>query len=260
MAEITKPQLTADLRGHTLLITGGGTGIGRATAELFAGMGARVAVNHLPGDECAEAAVAEMQAAGLEVIAAPTDVGVGADAEAMVADVIDRLGRLDWLVSNAGLSLVQKAIPFSDLDALTDDFWQRIMSVNFMAAFHCARAAGPALRESRGAIVTISSSAADGKRATSIPYAASKGALISLTRSLAKALAPEVRVNAISPGYVTTPMTQRRGPEHRKFAAGMRLLQRVAEPVEIAELVLCLCIGAHYVTGEVIAADGGLGY
>lgn len=256
----TSPQLRADLTGHGVLVTGGVSGIGLACVELFASMGAKVAVNHLADDDRAPAVLAELRGRGYDVIDAPGDVSDAAATAAMVERALRELGHLDWLVNNAGVSLVEKPIPFSDLAALTDEFWQGILSVNLFGAYHCTRAAADALRARCGAVVNVSSSAHDGRMATSIPYGVSKGALTTLTRSLAKALAPEVRVNSVAPGYVTTPMTASRGPEHRARAKGMRLLNRLGTPKEIAEVVLFLCVSAGYVTGEQVVVDGGKGY
>lgn len=260
MVDRSPPRLTADLSGHTVLVTGGASGIGLATVRLFASMGATVAMNHLPDDERAGPAIKALRNEGYRIVDAPADISGREAAGAMVKEAVDELGHLDWLVSNAGVSLVKDPLPFCELDALTDDFWQGIMSVNLLGAFYCARAAAAALRESKGAIVNVSSSSHDGKSGTSIPYGVSKGALTSMTRSMAKALAPEVRVNSIAPGFVETPMTAARGPEYRERAKGIRLLKRVAPPEEIAQVILFLCVGATFITGEQIAVDGGRGY
>jgi 3-oxoacyl-[acyl-carrier protein] reductase len=184
------------------------------------------------------------------------DIGEPA-AEAAIGSAIREIGRLDWLINNAGVGLVKAPIPFSDLDALSEGFWQQMMSVNLYGAFRCARVAAPALREARGAIVNVASASAEGKRGTSIPYSVSKGAVVTLTRCLAKALAPDVRVNAVAPGFIDTPMTAERGGAYRADVAKQCLLQRVGTSEEVAEAIVFLCVGASFMTGEVITIDGG---
>lgn len=260
MADQNRPQLKADLTGHTVIVTGGATGIGFATARLFASMGATVAINYLPDDDRAAPAIAELRKEGFNIVEAPADLSDGKAAAAMVKKAIGELGRLDWLVNNAGVSLLKDPLPFSELDAFTEEFWKGILDVNLMATFYCTRAAGSALRQSGGAVVNVSSSSYDGKSGTSIPYSVSKGGLTSMTKALAKALAPEVRVNSIAPGFVETPMTGARGPEYRERAKGIRLLKRVAPPEELAEVILFLCVGGTFITGEQIAVDGGRGF
>ena len=249
-----------DLTGRTALVTGGGSGIGLATTRLLAGLGATVAVNHLPGDAGALKAIEEMASDGLDVRDAPGDIGDRSSVEAMVATALCDLGRLDWLVNNAGGGFVKDPIPFERLDGLSDAFWQQMLSVNLLGAFHCARAAAPALRESRGAIINVASLAASGRSGTSIPYSVTKGGLVTLTHCLAKALAPKVRVNAVAPGFIDTPMTAQRGSAHRTQVAKKCLMQRAGTAEEVAEVIAFLCLGAGFITGEVITIDGGRGY
>ncbi|MBL6945522.1 MAG: SDR family oxidoreductase [Rhodospirillales bacterium] len=244
------------MTGRKVLVTGGASGIGLSCVRLLAGMGARVALNHLPEDPIAKDALGELTDAGLDVFSCPADVGEDS-VETAVTEAIDRLGGLDWLINNAGVGLVKKPIPFSDLDALSEDFWQQMLSVNLLGAFRCSRAAAPALREAKGAIVNVSSASAEGKRGTSIPYSVSKGGLITLTRCLAKALAPEVRVNAVAPGFIDTPMTEQRGPQYRDAIAQECLLKCVGSADEVAETIVFLCAGGGFMTGEVLTIDGG---
>jgi 3-oxoacyl-[acyl-carrier protein] reductase len=244
------------ISGRKVLVTGGASGIGLGCVRLLAGMGATIAINHLPEDPQAEQTVAELAEAGLDVFSCPADVS-DASVEVAVTDAIERLGGLDWLINNAGVGLVREPIPFSDLDALSDEFWDKMLSINLLGAFRCARAAAPALRASKGAIVNVSSASAEGKRGTSIPYSVSKGGLVTLTRCLAKALAPQVRVNAVAPGFIDTPMTTERGTEYRDDVAQQCLLKRVGTADEIAEAITFLCLGGGFITGEVLTIDGG---
>jgi 3-oxoacyl-[acyl-carrier protein] reductase len=199
--------ISADLEGKTVLVTGGVSGIGLATAELFAASGAKVALNHLPDDPGASDVIERLTENGLDVVPAPGDVSDPAQGEAMVQQAAGNLGRLDILINNAGTSNTRAPIAFDDLGAMTEDFWSKILQTNLIGAFRCARAAAPHLKATQGAIVSTASVAGLGVPGSSIAYGASKGALINLTRSLAHALAPDVRVNAVAPGLVRTPWT-----------------------------------------------------
>ena len=176
--------ITSDLSGKTALITGGGSGIGRATAELFIACGAAVAVNHLPGDAVALAAIEEMRAAGT-VISAPGDVSDAISAPAMVRAAITELGGLDILINNAGTAVSPVPTDFKDLDAMTDAFWSATINTNLLGAFRCTREAAPELKAAGGAVVSTASVAGLGLRGSSIAYGASKGAVRQMTKSVA---------------------------------------------------------------------------
>ncbi|MDP4024376.1 SDR family oxidoreductase [Methylobacterium sp. NEAU 140] len=247
----------ADLSGKRVLVTGASSGIGLATVEIFARNGASVALNHLPDDPRGPAEVQRLADEGRAVIALPGDVSRAGDAEAMVAAGIHALGGLDVLVNNAGTSGTTVPIAFEDLDAMTEDFWQTILATNLIGPYRCARAAAESLKKSRGAIVNTASVAGLGRRGSSIAYSASKAGLINLTRSLARALAPEIRVNAVAPGLVETAWTKP-WPEARKAATVERtMLGRMARPEDIAETIFFLGAGAAYITGETLTVDGG---
>jgi 3-oxoacyl-[acyl-carrier protein] reductase len=248
--------ITSDLSGKTALITGGGSGIGRATAELFLASGATVAVNHLPGDESALAAIDAMRAAG-KVISAPGDVSDAASAPDMVRAAIGELGGLDILINNAGTAVSPTPVDFKDLDAMTDEFWAATINTNLLGAFRCTREAAPELKAARGAVVSTASVAGLGLRGSSIAYGASKAALINLTNSLARALAPEVRVNAVAPGLVESPWTSQWPAERMQKTKESTLLERLAQPADIAEAMLFLAAGASYITGQTLVVNGG---
>jgi 3-oxoacyl-[acyl-carrier protein] reductase len=176
----------------------------------------------------------------------------------MVASAIDALGRLDFLVNNAGTPATPTPIPFADLDALTESFWSTILNTNLIGPFRCAHAAAPALKLARGAICNTASIAGVMGSGSSIPYATSKAGLINLTRSLARTLAPEVRVNAVAPGHVDSPW-QKDWPEDRKRATIERTpLKRACKPEDIAETIFFLCVGGAMITGQTVIVDGGL--
>ena len=250
--------ISADLRGKTALVTGGASGIGLATVELLLLSGAKVAMSHLPDDPRAATEIVRFRAHGYPVTAAPGDVSHPGEAERMVGEAIGQLGGLDILVNNAGTSGTRAPIEFKDLDAMTEAFWQTILSTNLLGPFRCSHAAAPALRLSRGAIVNTASVAGLGRVGSSIAYGASKAGLVSLTRSLAVALAPEVRVNAVAPGIVDSPWTEPWPADKKRAFAENALMKRMCTPAEIAEAILFLAAGGAMITGHTLPVDGGL--
>jgi 3-oxoacyl-[acyl-carrier protein] reductase len=245
-----------ELSGLNALVTGAASGIGYATADLLARSGAAVALNDLPGERLT-AAVERLQAAGCTVYAVPGDLAEATEARAVGQAALTALGGLDLLVNNAGAPLTRTPIPAADLDALTDTFWDRILRVNLMSAFWVTHAVAPALRASGGAVVNTASIAGFGGGGSSVAYATAKTGLIGLTRELARALAPEVRVNGIAPGYVNSPWECSFGDVDAAARSDVQL-QRVGEPADYADVIAYLGAGAAYITGEVIPVTGGL--
>lgn len=229
--------------------------MGRAIAVRFAKEGARVAVNYAHSRDAAEEAATQIRAAGGTAIAIAADVADDAQVRAMFERVERDFGGLDFLVNNAGWSTV---IPHSNLEGLTDDIWDRTLNTNLRGAFYCARAAAPLLKRRAGAaIVNIASVAAQTGFGSSIAYAASKGGMVTMTKSLARALAPEIRVNAVSPGAVHTQFAN--WPDTMfEQAAQVTPLGRIATVEEVASAVLFLCADATSITGEILTVDGGL--
>jgi 3-oxoacyl-[acyl-carrier protein] reductase len=242
-----------DLSGKTALVTGAASGIGLSTARMLAQAGCRVAINHLADDARGTSA-----AEAIGAISAPGDVSRADDSRRMVADAIARLGRLDFLVNNAGTPATPEPIPPEDLDAMTEEFWAAILQTNLMGPFRCTHAAAAALREAKGAVVNTASVAGLTFMGSSIAYGASKAGLVNLTQNLARALAPDVRVNAVAPGAVDSPWSEAWGNERKARSAEKALLKRRCTPDDIAEVIVFLLGSARMVTGQTVVVDGGL--
>lgn len=245
------------LAGSRALVTGAASGIGLATATLLAKSGATVAINFLPDDKRGPEAVAKLKADGFSAIEAPGSVGEPGDAERMVTKAIDDLGRLDLLAANAGTPYFRSSVPMERLDLINEEVWQQILGTNLVGAFRCAKTAADALRAARGAIVSTASIAAYGG-GSSIVYSASKAGVVNLTKNLAKALAPEVRVNAIAPGAVDSAWQIEWTEEQRKLFGQAAPLKRWGTPEDMAEVIVFLGFAAAYVTGQTVTVDGGL--
>lgn len=247
-----------DLTGRTALVTGGASGIGLATVTLLAASGARVAINHLEGDPRGPDEVARLRGLGYDVIAAPGNVGDAEDGPRMVRDALAALGGLDWLVNNAGTPGTTRQIPPAELDAMDEELWEAVLQVNLRGLFRCTRAAAEALRARNGAVVNVASIAGLDSPGSSMAYGATKAGVISLTKNLARGLAPQVRVNAVAPGAVDSPWMVEWTPEKRRASAEKALLERRCTPEDIAEVMVYLLAGAAMVTGQTVTVDGGL--
>lgn len=247
-----------DLKGKTALVTGAASGIGFATARMLAGFGAQVAINHLPDDPRGAQAVNELFAAGLDVIAAPGNVSRAGECEAMVEDAVRALGRLDLLVNNAGTPGVTRTVAPAELDMITEELWETILQTNLVGVFRCSKAAAPALTAAHGAIVTVASIAGLGRPGSSLAYGASKAAVIDLTKNLARALGPEVRVNAVAPGAVDSAWQIQWTDQQRQSSFDNSVLKRRSAPDDIAEVIVFLGCGAASVTGQTVVVDNGL--
>jgi ketoreductase RED2 len=237
-----------DLDGRVAIVTGSSSGIGEAIARKYAAAGASVLVNSAQSVEAGRAVAASLPDASY----IQADIADEAQGQALVAAALERWGRLDVLVNNAGTT---QLIPHTNLDAAGLEVWQRIFEVNVFGTWLLSRTAVPALRDAHGSIINITSVAGVRATGSSIPYAASKAALNHLTHLLAKALGPDVRVNAIAPGLVDTPWTadwEAAREMWRKNAP----LRRSGQPEDVADMALALAT-AGFVTGEVIVVDGG---
>ncbi|MEU4196578.1 SDR family oxidoreductase [Kribbella sp. NPDC026611] len=230
------------------LVTGSTSGIGAATVRRFAADGMRVAVHSRSSRVAGVELAAELGGSYHQA-----DLSDDAAASALVPSVLAEHGRLDVLVNNAGISW---PVPHDDLEGLTADDWRRLLDVNLIAPWLLCTAALPALRESGGCIVNVTSHAGVRPKGSSVAYAASKAALNHVTKLLAAALGPEVRVNAVAPGLVDTPLTESwtAAQDLWKTTSPMR---RAAQPDDVADLIAAV-VHNSYLTGEVILLDGGL--
>ncbi len=246
------------------VVTGSSSGIGAATARLFAQRGWNVVVNYSRDAVPAEAVAADCRAAGAqfgaEVLVVQANVADDADCVALAAAVQAKWGRCDVLVNNAGTTKFVHVRNFDGLDAAE---FQRIYSVNVVGAFQMVRAFTPLLKAHPvSAVVNISSIAASTGLGSCLAYAASKGALNTLTMSLARALGPEVRVNAIAPGLVETPWLQN-GMGAERYAAGVEAykarsaLAEIIQPEDVARAAWYLGVDALKTSGEVLPVDAG---
>ncbi|NKB68515.1 MAG: SDR family oxidoreductase [Candidatus Latescibacteria bacterium] len=242
------------LQGKTALITGGGTGIGRAIALDLARRGVDVALNYSRSAQEAQATQKEAETIGVGALVCQANVADDGPTRAMVEQVVETFGRLDILVNNAG---VTDFVAHDDLDGLKDEYWDRVMDVNVKGMFHCCRAAAPALRQQQGCIVNITSVAGLTGLGSSIAYAASKAAAISLTKSLARVMAPQVRVNSVAPGIVQTRWVKGQEEHVERLAAGTPL-ERIAQPEDVSEVALSLIEGGGFITGQTLVVDGGM--
>jgi 3-oxoacyl-[acyl-carrier protein] reductase len=249
-----------NIEGKAAVITGGGTGVGRATALELARRGCAVLVNYSRSKDEAEQTAAEAAALGVKALAVQADVAQDGDCRRMIETAVREFGRLDVLVNNAAVTVF---IKHDDLEAVQLDDWLRLLNINLIGAFQCARAARAALQASgNGEIVNVSSVAGLAGTGSSIPYCASKAALNNLTVTLARVFAPTVRVNAIAPGFIATRWLQDGLGEAayeatKKRTEASSLLGKVLTAEDVAAAILGVITGPDALTGQVICLDNG---
>ena len=242
------------------IITGSSSGIGAATARELAGRGWNVVINYSKSAEAAQKVAAECAAKGAGTVVVQGDVSVDADCRRLAQAALDKWGRIDALVNNAGST---KFVSHPKLEDLSGEDFLKIYSTNVVSAFQMSRACAPAMKKAgKAAIVNVSSIAAQWGTGSSIAYGASKGALNSMTYSLARVLGPEVRVNAVLPGYVDTPwQTNAHGAEkaaaHAARYASNNPLNAACSAEDVAESICWLIEGAPKTTGQLVYVDGG---
>lgn len=242
------------------IITGAGTGVGAATALALARRGYDLQINYSRSEAEAKESERACREAGADTLLAQGDVAQDADCRRLVQAAADRWKRIDVLVNNAGISTF---VGSGNWEALDAEAFQRIYAVNLLGAFQMIRAAAPQLKAARGAIVNVSSVAGALGIGSSIPYIASKGAINSLTLHLARVMAPEVRVNAVCPGMITTRWFKDGIGEANaaKLQAGYEAgvpLGSSCTAEDVAEAIVWLADGARTVTGELVLLDSGL--
>lgn len=249
-----------ELKDTVAIVTGSSSGIGAATAKMLADRGCNVVINYTRSQADAEETAAACEALGVEALLCRADVAIDADCRRMAAAAIERWGRIDVLVNCAGTT---KRVRHGDLEGLDAEDFQRIYAVNAIGPFQMTRAVAPHMRNAGdGAIVNISAGAGSHGGGSSIAYAASKGALNAITKSLARSQAPEIRVNAVSPGLVegrwlSALMGEETYRAHLDQSRAKFPLRRTNTPENVAETVLWLIEKATTMTGELINMDAG---
>lgn len=245
-----------DIHGSVTVVTGGTGGLGSRIAAAFAREGAKVAVVCQSSIDAAHDLASRLSSeTGAQVAAFAADQTDPAAVERLRDEVLATFGGIDVLVNNAA---VNEWIPFPDLDALTPELWDHILRTNVTGPFLCARAFAPALRAGgRGRIVNISSIAGFDAQGSSIAYASSKAALNHLTRCLAVALAPDVLVNGVAPGYMEgTRMSTKLPPERVAFGISSSLLRRPTSREDVADQVVAF-VRSDSTTGQTVCVDAG---
>ncbi len=249
-----------DIEGKAAIVTGSATGIGAATAKRLAAGGCNVVINYTRSETEAKATRAECEALGAQAVLHRADVSNDPDCRAMVQAAVDAWGRLDVLVNSAGTT---KACRHDDLEGLTGEDFKRIYAVNTIGPYQMARAAAPHLKESgHGAIVNVSAGAGITGKGSSIAYAASKGALNTMTISLARVLAPEIRVNVVCPSLVEgrwmlAVLGEDGYAASVERATAANPLHNINSPDHVAECVVWLIESGATMTGERFNMDGG---
>jgi 3-oxoacyl-[acyl-carrier protein] reductase len=239
--------------GKVALVTGAATGIGRAVAVHLAQRGYAIGINYSRSEAEAQETAAQVQALGVPALLCQANVADDAAVRQMVQQCQHELGGLDLLINNAGIT---HFVNHQDLEALSDAIWDEILAVNLKGPFYACRAAMPLLRQRQGSIVNVSSVAGVQGVGSSIPYAASKAALNCMTKSLARAFAPEVRVNAVAPGPVLTRWLQGHEAAVERYVE-QTPLGRAATPEDIADAIVFLAVDNSLITGQVLVVDGG---
>ena len=249
-----------DIRGAVGIVTGSATGVGAACARLLASKGCNVVVNYTKSEAEAKETAAACTAQGVEALVVRADISDDSDCRRMAAEAMEKWGRIDALINNAGRTI---PAPPGDLEALSAQDFHDVYAVNLIGSYQMSRAVAPHMKAAgRGAIVNNSALAAIHGTGSSIAYACSKGALNTLTLALARQLAPEIRVNAVCPSFIQGRWLRNMlGDEvyetHRKHVEDNSILRRVATPEDVAETMVWFIDGSELITGEIMRIDYG---
>lgn len=250
------PNDTLGLAGKVALVTGASRGIGRSVVELFAELGASVAVNYVRDVEAANEAVAKAKTRGIKAVAIQGDVSTLEDGSRVVKETLEHFGRLDFLICNAGIW------EGDAVESISEELWDRTIAINLKGTWTVCRAAVPVMKQQEfGRIVIVSSTAGQRGEAKVSNYAASKGGQISFTKSLAVELAPfGINVNCVAPGWVETDMNDGVFADKARLESILQTipLRKIGQPDELAAPIVFLCSKwASYITGEVLNVNGG---
>jgi 3-oxoacyl-[acyl-carrier protein] reductase len=249
-----------NLEKSVSIVTGSSSGVGAATARILAEKGGRVVINYSKSVDAAQVVASECESLGGEILICQADVANDNDCRRMVAETLKKWGRLDSLINNAGTT---KFVQHADMEGLDSEDFQNIYGVNVIGAFQMVRAASNSLKASGDAsVVNVASIAGVKGAGSSIAYAASKGALITMTQSLARVLGPEIRVNAVCPGFITgewlaVGMGKEIYEASKSFLEAKTPLQKTCTPESVAESILGFIDGHSIVTGQHLVLDGG---
>ncbi len=244
-----------ELRGCTAIVTGGSGGLGQRICHALAQSGVNVVVNYAESEALAKSVAEALKKLGVRAIAVRADVADAAAVARMVAQTQAEFGRIDILVNDAAFN---KEVAFADLDGLTLELWNHIMTTNLTGAFNCIKAVAPLMKaQGQGRIINISSGAGIVPRGSSIAYAVSKAGMIHLTKCMAVALAPAVTVNSIAPGFMEgTRMSANWSAAYAATAADRTLLRRTVDKDDVAAQLITFCRSSS-VTGQTILMDSG---
>jgi len=250
------PNDTLGLAGKVALVTGASRGIGRSVVELFAELGASVAVKYVRDVEAANEAVAKAKTRGIKAVAIQGDVSTLEDGSRVVKETLEHFGRLDFLICNAGIW------EGDAVESISEELWDRTIAINLKGTWTVCRAAVPVMKQQEfGRIVIVSSTAGQRGEAKVSNYAASKGGQISFTKSLAVELAPfGINVNCVAPGWVETDMNDGVFSDKARLESILQTipLRKIGQPDELAAPIVFLCSKwASYITGEVLNVNGG---
>ena len=243
-----------DIYNKVIIVTGGGTGIGKAACKKLAEKGAKIVLNYNHSKQEAIDTANELKTIGAEVLLLQANVSQDNEVREMVQKTLSHFGNIHFLINNASIT---KQIELSNLEAVTDDIWSNLLDVNLKGMFYCARAVAPIIKQNKvGSILNMGSIAGITGSGSSLPYAVSKAAVHGLTKSLAHALAPEIRVNCVAPAAVSTRWWT--GEEEKmKRLSGHLPLQRISTPEDSADLI-CAILTQDSMTGQIISPNNGM--